>query len=203
MKIFFYFVLGRCLGAARKLKFIMPFLIFKLGVIVTTLGFLTLFSVKGLGILLLLLLINTGGIVSKFAILKSQLLSNSHETAPKEIYLPRPAPSPQVHLHVHKDPDGHYNLLSSSASHQTSGYGSTGPAPTGWADRINQGISETRTPTERLELLNMYKRLGFNVDSLLAAEASRRIGNAKGVTFIYPGEVKAPSASATKRRRRK
>ncbi|XP_017782075.1 PREDICTED: uncharacterized protein LOC108566606, partial [Nicrophorus vespilloides] len=149
--------MGRCIGMARRLKFVMPFLLFKLGVIVTILGFLTLFSMKGLGIGLLLLMINAGGFFGKLASLKS-----GHDHGQKEYYIPQ-APAPAVHLHVHKDGISHGHGYS---------HGHYEEAPTAWSDRVSQGLSESKTLGEKAELIDLYKRLGFNVNSAINREST-------------------------------
>ncbi|KAJ8957658.1 hypothetical protein NQ318_017550 [Aromia moschata] len=85
--------IGRCFGVARKLKFVMPMIIFKLGVIVTTLAFLTIFSLKSLSLLGLLLLINVSGAISKIA-----AALGGHQNGGK--------PPQTVHFHVHQDKEG-------------------------------------------------------------------------------------------------
>lgn len=62
--------IGRCFGIGGKLKIIMPLIIFKLGVIVTILIFLTIFSLKSLAMLGLLVVINFSGLISKWALAK-------------------------------------------------------------------------------------------------------------------------------------
>lgn len=83
--------LGRCIGVAKKIKQLLPFLVFKLGAIMTLLGFLTLFSLKTLGLLGLLLLINTGSIVAKI----TAALAHKHDNKKQNI-----------HLHIHNNKDG-------------------------------------------------------------------------------------------------
>lgn len=57
-----------------------------------------------------------------------------------------------IHFHVNKDLGGYPVEHSSSGS--------------GWYDRISDGLSKTSSIQEKIELLNMYKRLGFNVEEL-------------------------------------
>ncbi|KAI4467663.1 hypothetical protein MML48_2g00000991 [Holotrichia oblita] len=130
---------GRCFGIGKKLRFIIPIVVFALGVIITTLKFLTLLSVKGLGIGILLLIMNVAGWAAKIGSWKSQLEHQHSHHAPQN-----------VHFHLHKD-DDHYTV------------GHTGPSG-GWHDRISDGLSKTTTLAEKIELFNLYKRLGFNVD---------------------------------------
>ncbi|KAI4467659.1 presenilin [Holotrichia oblita] len=100
---------------------------------------LTLLSVKGLGIGILLLIMNVAGWAAKIGSWKSQLEHQHSHHAPQN-----------VHFHLHKD-DDHYTV------------GHTGPSG-GWHDRISDGLSKTTTLAEKIELFNLYKRLGFNVD---------------------------------------
>lgn len=82
---------GRCIGVAKKIKQLLPFLVFKLGAIMTLLAFLTLFSLKTLGLLGLLLLINTSTAVAKI----TAALSHKHD-----------AKKQNIHLHIHNTKDG-------------------------------------------------------------------------------------------------
>lgn len=85
------FLLGRCLGIGKKIQKILPIVVFKLGVIMTLLGFLTLFSLKTLGLLGLLLIINTSAAVAKI----TAALSHKHDQKKENI-----------HLHIHNSKDG-------------------------------------------------------------------------------------------------
>nr|XP_022909853.1 uncharacterized protein LOC111420983 [Onthophagus taurus]XP_022909854.1 uncharacterized protein LOC111420983 [Onthophagus taurus]XP_022909855.1 uncharacterized protein LOC111420983 [Onthophagus taurus] len=134
--------IGRCLGIGKKLRFAMPLVIFLLGVIITTMKFLTLFTLKGVGIGLAILMLNVGGLFAKLGALFKQ---NNHQQEYKQ---------PQnVHFHIHNKEDGQYHV-----DHST----------TGWADRVSEGLSKTNNFAEKMELINLYKRLGFNVDNLPA-----------------------------------
>ncbi|KRT84705.1 hypothetical protein AMK59_22 [Oryctes borbonicus] len=136
---------GRCFGIAKKLRFIIPVVVFALGVIITTLKFLTLFSLKGLAISMLLVVMNVAGWAAKIGSWKSQWEHHGAHHPPQN-----------VHFHIHKDND-HYNV------------GHTGPTG-GWNDRIADGLSKTTSLAEKIELLNLYKRLGLNVDQLVSPQ---------------------------------
>lgn len=82
---------GRCIGVAKKIKQLLPFLVFGMGAITTLLGFLTLFSLKTLGLLGLLLLINTSAAVAKIT------AAFSHKEDQKK---------QNIHLHIHNSKDG-------------------------------------------------------------------------------------------------
>nr|CAI5857546.1 unnamed protein product [Callosobruchus analis] len=99
---------GRCLGIARKIRQLLPIIIFLLGVIMTKLGFLTLFSLKTMALVGLLLLINASAFAAKVA--TAFALKGEHK-------------HPQtVHFHVHKDNlGGHYTEYSSSGWDHKSG----------------------------------------------------------------------------------
>ncbi|VEN61169.1 unnamed protein product [Callosobruchus maculatus] len=91
---------GRCIGVARKIRQLLPIMIFLMGVILTKLGFLTLFSLKTMALLGLLLLINASAFAAKVA--TAFALKGEHK-------------HPQtVHYHVHKDPLGGYYTEHSS-----------------------------------------------------------------------------------------
>nr|CAH7725838.1 unnamed protein product [Callosobruchus chinensis] len=85
---------GRCFGVARKIRQLLPIMIFLLGVILTKLGFLTLFSLKTMALLGLLLLINASTFAAKVA--TAFALKGDHK-------LPQ-----TVHYHVYKDKLGGY-----------------------------------------------------------------------------------------------
>ncbi|KAF7280004.1 hypothetical protein GWI33_006520 [Rhynchophorus ferrugineus] len=57
--------IGRCIGVAKKVKELLPFLMFGGGVIMTKLGFLLLFSLKTVGLLLLLVIFHVGAAALK------------------------------------------------------------------------------------------------------------------------------------------
>ncbi|RZC41243.1 hypothetical protein BDFB_008000 [Asbolus verrucosus] len=118
---------GRCIGVARRLKFVMPLIVFKLGVIVTTLTFLTIFALKSLGLLVLLVMINTSGLAAKFTHLKHE--ETKQWTQPQN-----------VHFHLHSK-GGHYG-----------GY----ERDQGWYDKNDFG-SDDETLADRLKKLNFYE----------------------------------------------
>ncbi|XP_068894959.1 uncharacterized protein [Tenebrio molitor] len=118
---------GRCFGVARRLKFAMPMIIFKLGVIVTILAFLTIFSLKSLALLIVLVMINSGGLAAKWAHAK-------HDTK-------QWSPPQNVHLHVHSK-DGHHVNHPDYGGH-------------GWYEK-NEVEDEYESLEDRLKKLNAY-----------------------------------------------
>ncbi|XP_060519864.1 uncharacterized protein LOC132698042 [Cylas formicarius] len=75
--------IGRCFGVAKKIKQLLPILMLLLGVIVTKLGFLTLFSLKTIGLLLLLLFMNVAGASAKIATIFSK---HGEQKSPQNIH---------------------------------------------------------------------------------------------------------------------
>ncbi|XP_050296905.1 uncharacterized protein LOC126736545 [Anthonomus grandis grandis] len=74
---------GRCIGIAKKIRQIMPLFMIGAGIIITKLGFLVLFSLKTIGLVGLLLLLNVGTVAAKLgAFLASK---KSHE--PQNLHL--------------------------------------------------------------------------------------------------------------------
>ncbi|XP_045460174.1 uncharacterized protein LOC123670691 [Harmonia axyridis] len=89
--------LGRCFGVARQIKIAMPIIMVKLGVIVTILVFLTIFSIKTIGLLLLMFMFGASSAFTKLALWKSEA-SYQHQ-------------KPQnVHFHIHQGKHGEYNF---------------------------------------------------------------------------------------------
>lgn len=136
---------GRCFGIGKKLQFVIPLVIFSLGIIITTLKFLTLFTLKGVGIGIVLLIMNLVGWSAKVASWKSQLEHHGPTHHPQN-----------VHFHLHKDKDQY------TVEH-------SGPDG-GWNERVSEGLSKTTSLAEKVELLNLYKRLGFNVDQSVLSQ---------------------------------
>lgn len=113
----------------------MPLILFVLGVIVTVLGFLTIFSLKTLGLLGLLLMLNVSGAVSKLAV----AFSGKHEKSWSQ---------PQnVHLHVHQTKDGKYELGHS--------------APGGWEDRLGK-YGSSGEEVDNVETNSLYDKIYLN-----------------------------------------
>lgn len=83
--------LGRCIGIGKKIRQLLPYAVFFMGAIVTLLGFLTLFSLKTLGLLGLLLVINVSGAVAKIT---AALVHKKDEK------------KQNIHLHIHNNKDG-------------------------------------------------------------------------------------------------
>lgn len=142
----------------------MPLIIFKLGVIVTIVTFLTVFSLKSLGILLTLLFFNITGAFSKFAyLLKSDHTPKHHHTSPPQT----------VHFHLHNKGEhgGGYGIQHHGGEHVVEhehGGGwvehQTGPdyGGAGWSEKSASTMGQ-QIPSEfdRVELQNLYKRLGI------------------------------------------
>ncbi|XP_066260772.1 uncharacterized protein [Euwallacea similis] len=123
---------GRCFGIGKKLQRIMPILMMGGGMIITKLAFLVLFSLKTLGLLGLLLLVNVGTAAAKFgAFLASK----------KEHHEP---------LHVHVQPWKNYEEHYSS-SHLK------GP-PYGWDDKSDIDV-QTHELYNLYEKLKMEQNL--------------------------------------------
>ncbi|XP_028143401.1 uncharacterized protein LOC114337190 [Diabrotica virgifera virgifera] len=127
-------VTGRCIQLAKRIRALIPAAVFAMGVIVTLLGFLTMFSLKSIGMLALLLLINVSGAVAKTTAFLAYKGKEHH----------RPS---TVHFHVHKDDDFH------------GGYPHIGHSSpdVDWdrKSRINQELMEL----DRLESYNLYNKL--------------------------------------------
>ncbi|KAB0804731.1 hypothetical protein PPYR_01701 [Photinus pyralis] len=87
---------GRCVGAIKKLHLVMNFVVFKLGVIVTALAFLSIMMFKSLGMGVLILIVTSVGLVSKLSVLKHGAGSIEHQ------------PQASVHLHVHNKGQAYY-----------------------------------------------------------------------------------------------
>ncbi|XP_056637805.1 uncharacterized protein LOC130445926 [Diorhabda sublineata] len=128
---------GRCIQLAKKIRSLIPFAIFGAGVIITLLGFLTMFSIKSLGLLILLLLINASSAVAKI----TAAFVHKGDKQPST-----------VHYHVNKYNDDHhgYHVGHDSYDHD-------------WdrKTRINEEIMEL----DRLESYNLYNKLLNNLAS--------------------------------------
>lgn len=231
--------MGRCFGAAKKLKILIPFFLYKLGVITTTLGFLTMFTLKGLVIGIILLVLNAGGWLAKIGFIKGQQYGQhggwggGYGGGHGHMHGWQSQKQPPVHIHVHKDrndhssegyisynpPPGYSSSYDSYSSDMPPGGGSYGGAhgghggglgggsygaygrghsvggsgpdyePAGgaqqsWAERISKGLQATRTLAERVELIDLYTRLGFNVNDLIGGELKR-----SGHALVYPKRI--------------
>lgn len=136
----------------------MPLIIFKLGVIVTIVTFLTIFSLKSLGLLLTLLFFNITGAFSKFA-----YLLKSDNTAKHHLHTP-----PQtVHFHLHNKGGEHGYGIQHHTEHSDHAGGwvehHTGPGAEyggGWSEKSAAGMGESVGEIDRIELQNLYRRLG-------------------------------------------
>lgn len=135
----------------------MPLIIFKLGVIVTIVTFLTIFSLKSIGLLLTLLFFNITGAFSKFAyLLKGEGALKHHHTPPQT-----------VHFHLHNKGEHGYALqhhgdhsdhgggyVEHTAPDYGGGYGG------GWSEKNAVSMGQGSSEMDRVELQNLYKRLG-------------------------------------------
>ncbi|XP_018324403.1 uncharacterized protein LOC108736461 [Agrilus planipennis] len=152
---------GRCLGAVRRLKSVLFFIVFALGVILTTLKFLTIFVLKGLAIGLTLLIINVSGLFTKFAVLQS-----SHKYPQKE---------QPIHVHVHGK-NAQSPTYTSSSSHYHTGPDYEETYYSDWDRSMNPPslsnfnskrrkasplLNRPLTALEKLELMRLYERLGL------------------------------------------
>lgn len=134
---------GRCIGAAKGLKVAMPLIIFKLGVIVTIVAFLAIFSLKSIGLLVTLLIFNITGAFSKLA------LFFKHDDAPSKHH----APPQTVHFHVHNKGEGAYGVQHHSGPPEYLG---------GWSERNAVSMGANVSDLDRIELENLYRRLGIS-----------------------------------------
>lgn len=116
----------------------MPLIVFKLGVIGTMLVFLTIFSMKSLGIGIMLLMMNVAKAFGKLAFLKFGHDKDDHEKV--------------INYHVYKSDSQHH----STGYEDDVGYG-------GWHDKAD--ISAL-TPSQRYKLLQLYNRIGLDYDEL-------------------------------------
>ncbi|XP_044746612.1 uncharacterized protein LOC123308130 isoform X2 [Coccinella septempunctata] len=89
--------IGRCFGVARQIKFAMPIIMVKLGVIVTILVFLTIFSMKTMGLLLVMFMFGASSAFTKLALWKTEAIH--HQQKPQN-----------VHFHIHPGKHGEYNF---------------------------------------------------------------------------------------------
>lgn len=76
--------IGRCFGVGKKIKQMLPMLMFGGGVMMTKLAFLTLFSLKTMGLVGLLLLLNVGSIAAK---LGAVLASKKEDQQPLHVHV--------------------------------------------------------------------------------------------------------------------
>ncbi|KAL1502159.1 hypothetical protein ABEB36_007345 [Hypothenemus hampei] len=130
---------GRCIGIAKKIRQIMPVVMIGAGVIITKLGFLLLFSLKTLGLVGLLLLLNVGTAAAK---LGAFLATKKHEHSPQ-------------YLHVHVQPTKHGELHDDL--HDIYSSHLKGP-PYGWEDKIDDQRIQSH------QLYNLYEKLKLEND---------------------------------------
>ncbi|KAF2905009.1 hypothetical protein ILUMI_01166 [Ignelater luminosus] len=126
--------IGRCAGGFKKMKMAMNFIIFKLGVIVTSLGFLSALTFKGLGLGVAILVISAIGLFSKLFAQKHGGETHGHSGA--------------VHLHIH-------NKGGSGGGGGGGGY----YHDHGWYDRFDRVMP--KNDLERNAVADLYKRLGI------------------------------------------
>ncbi|KAK4885727.1 hypothetical protein RN001_001998 [Aquatica leii] len=125
--------IGRCFGGLKKLRLVINFIIFKLGVIVTALAFLSVLVFKSLGIGVLLLIISSVGLFSKLSLLKH----GSHHSGSGQT----------VHLHIHNKGE-HYSDVPHEFSHSP------------WHDRL--GSIKPYNTLENEAISDLYKRIGIS-----------------------------------------
>ncbi|XP_030747169.1 uncharacterized protein LOC115875800 [Sitophilus oryzae] len=131
--------IGRCIGMAKRLKQIMPMLMVGGGIAITKLGFLLLFSLKTVGLLILLLIINVASAAAKVGAVVAQ---KKHDQSAQNI-------------HFHVDPSkGEESHHSSHSSHIT---------PFGWDDRLDSSLEghELYNMYEKLKKENEYLRYHY------------------------------------------
>lgn len=135
----------RCFGVARRLKFAMPIILIKLGVIVTILGFLTIFALKSLGLLVTLFIFNTSALATKIAMWKNMALPY-RQTQPQN-----------VHFHIHPGKESPFVLAPTPSSEL--------PFLTGYDKIISpdstSSLLDDSSLIEKLALLQKYQQLGL------------------------------------------
>lgn len=145
--------LGRCFGVARKLKVAIPLIVFKLGVIVTTLGFLTLFTIKGVGISLLILFLHLAKIVGKISFLKGGFFGSEYFS--HHGHHGHGDQGSGIHYHIHGKAGSSSYSAGHSHGHSEEEYGS----PYSFYDRMSDALSKAKTPEERQELMQLYNNV--------------------------------------------
>lgn len=139
--IFFLFA-GRCFGVARQIKFAMPIILVKLGVIVTILVFLTIFSLKTMGLILVMFMFGASSAFAKLALWKTE--SAHHLQKPQN-----------VHFHIHQGKHGQYDFA---------------PAASPWERTSSENLNDNLLGTdeefqEKLNYLAKYQKGLFNAHS--------------------------------------
>lgn len=97
----------RTFGAIRRLKIAIPAIMYKLGVMTTVLGFLTLFTLKGLLIGAVLLILQLSSALSKLHASKQDNGDDQHKV-PQNIH---------VHVHGGSTGPGHHYTYESHGDH--------------------------------------------------------------------------------------
>lgn len=140
----------------------MPLIIFKLGVIVTIVSFLAIFSMKTIGLLITLLIFNITGVFSKFAYLLK------HDDKPKHLH----SPPQTVHFHLHNKEEGggygiqhHYTGPSGHAGGGWTQHTESSDYGGGWAEKNAARQQSSSGEMDQVELQNLYKRLGITKTS--------------------------------------
>lgn len=108
-------------------------IVFKLGVIVTMLVFLTIFSLKSLGIGVLLLILGIGKAFGKLALFGAEKFG--HPSQQEKV----------VNYHIYK------NNHSNDYGHDTDTYS--------WHDRLDTSTGNPLSLAQKLKLLEIYDRL--------------------------------------------
>ncbi|KAF5304846.1 hypothetical protein FQR65_LT07863 [Abscondita terminalis] len=129
--------IGRCFGGLKKLRLVINFIIFKLGVIVTAIAFLSALMFKSLGIGVLLLVISSVGLFSKLQLLKH----GSHHSGSEQA----------VHLHIHNKGE-HYSNHHFKESYPP------------WIDRAES--FSPKNVLENEAIADLYKRIGLSENDI-------------------------------------
>lgn len=116
--IIFVISVARTFGGIRRLKLVIPAMMYKLGVMTTMLGFLTLLAIKGVLIGLIVLVLQLSAGLSKLHVEKKNY-GWEHESNHWE----NTKPPQNIHVHVHgAGHSGHIpSYYSSAGPHSSSG----------------------------------------------------------------------------------
>lgn len=160
IELFFVISAGRTFGGIRRLKLVIPAIMYKLGVVTTMLGFLTLLAIKGVLIGLIVLVLQLSAGLSKLHLEKKDhgwdYESNSWQNA---------KPPQNIHVHVHgAGHSGHIPSYYSSGGHHHESSGGSGSF---W-DRDITITPNTYSASANNKLLNnLNTQNGLDADLLL------------------------------------
>ncbi|KAL3287794.1 hypothetical protein HHI36_002257 [Cryptolaemus montrouzieri] len=130
---------------ARQIKIAMPLIMVKLGIIVTILVFLTIFSLKTIGLLLILFMFGASNLVAKFALWKDHSSQNQRR--------------PSVHFHIHQSKNGGYSVAGPSIP---------------WEKSSSENFSNNMFETDEgiKEKLDLLKKLQYGLYNPYSIETS-------------------------------